>query len=69
MTNKTKTVEVSVFWRIEDTHTMEVPTDMELGDVRDMIVWNDDRFDVANGIMTEFDVSLVEDKEGNEWQL
>jgi len=69
LTNKTKTVEVSVFWRIEDTHTMEVPTDMELGDVRDMIVWNDDRFDVANGIMTEFDVSLVEDKEGNEWQL
>ena len=69
MTNKTKTVEVSVFWRIEDTHTMEVPTDMELGDVRDMIVWNDDRFDVANGIMTEFDVSLVEDEERNEWQL
>jgi len=69
LTNKTKTVEVSVFWRIEDTHTMEVPTDMELGDVRDMIVWNDDRFDVANGIMTEFDVSLVEDEEGNEWQL
>ena len=69
VTNETKTVEVSVFWRIEDSHTMEVPADMELGDVRDMIVWNDDRFDIAHGCMTEFDVSLVEDEEGNEWQL
>ena len=69
MTNKTKTVEVSVFWRIEDSAEMEVPADMDLREVRDMIVWNDDRFDIASGTMTEFDVALVEDEEGNEWQL
>lgn len=66
---KTKKVDVSVFWRIEDSAEMEVREDMDLRDVRDMIVWNDDRFDIANGTMTEFDVSLVEDKEGNEWSL
>ncbi len=43
--------------------------EMELSEVRDMIVWNDDKFDVANGCMTEFDVFLVEDEEGNEWAL
>jgi len=69
LTNKTKTVEVSVFWRIEDSAEMEVPADMDLREVRDMIVWNDDRFDIASGTMTEFDVALVEDEEGNEWQL
>ena len=66
---KTKKVDVSVFWRIEDSAEMEVREEMELSEVRDMIVWDDDRFDVANGTMTEFDVSLVEDKEGNEWSL
>ena len=66
---KTKKVEVSVFWRIEDSAEMEVPADMDLREVRDMIVWNDDRFDIASGTMTEFDVALVEDEEGNEWQL
>ena len=66
---KTKKVDVSVFWRIEDSAEMEVPADMELSEVRDMIVWNDDKFDVANGCMTEFDVFLVEDEEGNEWAL
>ena len=66
---KTKKVDVSVFWRIEDSAEMEVREDMDLRDVRDMIVWNDDRFDIANGTMTEFDVSLVEDKKGNEWSL
>ena len=66
---KTKKVEVSVFWRIEDSAEMEVREDMELSEVRDMIVWNDDKFDVANGCMTEFDVFLVEDEKGNEWAL
>ena len=66
---KTKKVEVSVFWRIEDSAEMEVREDMELSEVRDMIVWNDDKFDVANGTMTEFDVFLVEDEKGNEWAL
>jgi hypothetical protein len=66
---KTKKVDVTVFWRIEDQAEMKVPADMELSEVRDMIVWNDDKFDVVNGDMTEFDVSLVEDKEGNQWQL
>jgi len=69
VTNETKTVEVSVFWRIEDTHTMEVPYGTSLREVRDMIVWDDDKFDIANGSITEFDVYLIEDEEGNEWQL
>tara|TARA_B100000519_G_C13868189_1_gene262303 strand:+ start:75 stop:287 length:213 start_codon:yes stop_codon:yes gene_type:complete len=64
-----KTVEVSVFWRIEDTAKIEVPYETSLRDVRDMIVWDDDQFDITNGCMTEFDVYLIEDEEGNEWQL
>jgi len=67
--NTTKKVEVSVFWRIEDTQEMEVPYETSLREVRDMIVWDDEKFDVTNGSMTEFDVYLVEDEEGNEWQL
>ena len=66
---KTKKVDVSVFWRIEDSAEIEVPADMELSEVRDMIVWNDDKFDIENGIMTEFDVYSVDDKEGNDWSL
>ena len=66
---KTKKVDVSVFWRIEDSAEMEVPADMELSEVRDMIVWNDDKFDIENGIITEFDVYSVDDKEGNDWSL
>ena len=65
---ETKTVEVSVFWRWEDNRQMEVPADMELSEVRDMIVWNDD-FDASNSDLVEFDVYLVEDDEGNEvWE-
>ena len=67
--NTTKKVEVTVFWRIEDTQEMEVPYETSLREVRDMIVWDDEKFDVTNGSMTEFDVYLVEDEEGNEWQL
>ncbi len=67
--NTTKKVEVSVFWRIEDTAEIEVPYETSLREVRDMIVWDDDKFDITNGTMTEFDVSSVEDEEGNEWQL
>ena len=67
--NTTKKVEVTVFWRIEDTQEMEVPYKTSLREVRDMIVWDDEKFDVTNGSMTEFDVYLVEDEEGNEWQL
>lgn len=66
---KTKKVEVSVFWRIEDSAEMEVREDMELSEVRDMIVWNDDKFDVAHGTMTEFDVFWIEDEKGNDWSL
>ena len=64
-----KTVKVSVFWRIEDIAEIEVPYETSLGDVRDMIVWNDDQFDITNGCMTEFDVYLIKDEEGNEWEL
>ena len=67
--NTTKKVEVTVFWRIEATQEMEVPYKTSLREVRDMIVWDDDKFDITNGCMTEFDVSLVEDEEGNELQL
>ena len=67
--NTTKKVEVSVFWRIEDTAEIEVPYETSLREVRDMIVWDDDKFDIKNGCMTEFDVSLVEDEEGNQWEL
>ena len=65
---ETKTVEVSVFWRWEDNRQMEVPADMELSEVRDMIVWGDD-FDVTNACLVEFDVYNVDDFEGNEWSL
>ena len=65
---ETKTVEVSVFWRWEDNRQMEVPVDMELSEVRDMIVWNDD-FDASNACLVEFDVYNVDDGEGNEWSL
>ena len=65
---ETKTVEVSVFWRWEDNKEMEVPADMELSEVRDMIVWDDD-FDPTNACLVEFDVYRVEDEERNEWEL
>ena len=65
---KTKTVEVSVFWRWEAYKKMEVPVDMELIDVRDMVVWDND-FDAATSDLTEFEVFLIEDEEGNEWAL
>ena len=64
-----KKVEVNVFWRIEDSTTIEVPASMSLRDVRDMIVWDDDKFNIANGFTTEFDVYSVEDEKGNKWQL
>lgn len=63
---ETKTVNVSVFWRWEDNRQIEVPADMELSEVRDMIDWNSD-FDASNSDLVEFDVYLVEDDEGNEW--
>ena len=65
---ETKTVEVSVFWRWEDNRQIEVPADMELSEVRDIIVWNDD-FDASNACLVEFDVYNVDDGEGNEWSL
>lgn len=65
---ETKTVEVSVFWRWEDNKEMEVPADMDLSEVRDMIVWDDD-FDATNAHLVEFDVYRVEDEERNEWSL
>ena len=69
MSDTKKKVEVTVFWRIEETQEIEVPYETSLRDVRDMIVWDDDQFDITNGHMTEFDVYLIEDEEGNEWQL
>ena len=65
---ETKTVNVSVFWRWEDNRQIEVPADMELSEVRDMIDWNSD-FDASNSDLVEFDVYLVEDDEGNEWGI
>jgi hypothetical protein len=65
---ETKTVGVSVFWRWEDDRQMEVPADMELSEVRDMIVWNDD-FNASKACLVEFDVCRVEDDEGNDWSL
>ena len=65
---ETKTVEVSVFWRWEDNREMEVPADMELSEVRDMIVWDDD-FDPTNACLVEFDVYRDEDTERNQWEL
>ena len=56
------------FLEIEKTQEIEVPYETSLRDVRDMIVWDDDQFDITNGHMTEFDVYLIED-EGNEWQV
>jgi hypothetical protein len=47
---------------------IEVPVGMELIDVRDMVVWDND-FDSATSDLTEFEVFLVEDEEGNEWAL
>tara|TARA_B100000287_G_C20628570_1_gene778834 strand:- start:1394 stop:1642 length:249 start_codon:yes stop_codon:yes gene_type:complete len=65
---ETKTVDVSVYWRWEDNKQIEVPADMELDEVRDMIVWDND-FDVNSACLVEFDVSNVADDEGNEWSL
>ena len=65
---ETKTVDVSVYWRWEDNKQIEVPVDMELDEVRDMIVWDND-FDVNSACLVEFDVSNVADDEGNEWSL
>lgn len=65
---ETKTVEVSVFWRWEDNKEMEVPADMDLSEVRDMIVWDDD-FDPTNACLVEFDVSYITDNNGDEWSL
>jgi hypothetical protein len=47
---------------------MEVPADMELSEVRDMIVWDND-FDATSACLVEFDVYRVEDEERNEWSL
>ena len=69
MSDIKKKVEVTVFWRIEETQEIEVPYETSLRHVRDMIVWDDDQFDITNGHMTEFDVYLIEAEEGNEWQL
>ena len=65
---ETKTVEVSVYWRWEDNKLMEVPADMELSEVRDMIV-SDNDFDATSACLVEFDVYRVEDEERNEWSL
>tara|TARA_B100001750_G_C14998167_1_gene345989 strand:+ start:77 stop:280 length:204 start_codon:yes stop_codon:yes gene_type:complete len=67
MREETKRVEVSVFWRIEQTKEIEIPADMELSEVRGFVTM--DKFNVKEGYGTEFDVSLVEDEEGNQWSL
>ena len=65
---QTKTVEVSMFWRWEDNREIEVPADMELSEIRDMIGWHDD-FDAANACLVEFGVWNVTDDDGDEWSL
>ena len=59
MSDTKKKVEVTVFWRIEETRKIEVPYETSLRDVRDMIVWDNDKFDIKNGHLTEFDVYLI----------
>ena len=66
--SQTKTVRVSMFWRWEDDREIEVPADMELSEIRDMIGWHDD-FEAANACLVEFDVFNIDDGEGNEWSL
>lgn len=65
---ETKTVDVSVFWRWEDSTQIEVPADMDLDEVRDMIVWDND-FDENSACLVEFDVSYITDNNGDEWSL
>ena len=67
MREETKRVKVSAFWRMEQTKEIEIPADMELSEVRGFVTT--DNFDARDGYGTDFDVSLVEDEEGNQWGL
>ena len=69
---KTKRVKVSAFWRMEQTKEIEIPADMELSEVRGFVTQKldfTDNFDARDGYGTDFDVSSVEDEEGNQWWL
>jgi|TARA_R110002020_G_scaffold42285_1_gene124101 hypothetical protein len=70
---ETKRVKVSAFWRMEQTKEIEIPADMELSEVRGFVTTGKfdftDNFDARDGYGTDFDVSLVEDEEGNQWWL